>query len=36
MGQVPIYDQIVSYYVIMMLWVMVLETNAKVFMDEII
>ena len=36
MGQVPIYDQIVSYYVIMMLWVMVLEINAKIFMDEII
>lgn len=36
MGQVPVYDQSVSYHVIMMLWVMVLGINAKIFMDEII
>lgn len=36
MGQVPVYDQSVSHYVIMMLWVMVLEISAKIFVDEII
>lgn len=34
MGQVPVYDQSISY--VIMMWVMVLEINALIFMDEII